>query len=275
MKLVKNIKKIMNLSVFLVICGNNISAFNSITHSYVTHTSIETLCNLYKNIDNISKNNCELLDIINKYSDYINEYSLRPDEDENQGAFKNHFYNPDTEKNFASESDSSALVKCTNHYDNAVSNFVKVHKNNKIKEKDYSKSMEELGRSIHFMEDCSTAVHTGYDELTDSVTKLSLHMSFEKVCDEICEKIKCDISKESLKYYENNLLKNIVHASSVTSSDNFYRLENINKNSDILENNNKKFYEEAKGSIENAQQSVTGLVHKFICDVSQKILSKN
>jgi len=264
--------KFLNFSKkFLIFCfctlfvnSHNIFSFNSDSHSYVTVSSVDNIFDLHKNMyknKKISKKQFKITrKIFEEYPDFIKEYSIKPDEDENQGAYKNHFYNPDTEANFVGEKDSSALKKSIEHFNSAKKEYINSYKNNS---KNYDKSIEELGRAIHFAEDISTAVHSGYDETVDSVFKLSLHMRFEKLCDEICKTCKTRVLEESLKYYEVNSLDNILHAGSTISSDNFWRLENIE--------HGVKFAREARGSLRNAQQNVVGLIHKFTYEVAQEL----
>ena len=271
MKVPKSIQKLLCLgSVFLTL-GTNVLAFNSQTHSYVTNSSLEILSGLSESLHKSGKINEREYELsklmVNDYKDHIIEYSLKPDEDENQGAYKYHFYNPDTERNFAGEKET-ALKKCKTHFENAIKNCLEVTllKNlgnydsalDKEKE-DLRKTgdlvFEEVGRSIHFLEDLSTCVHTGYDKPTDSVFKFPLHVKFEKKCDLISEECHAVIPEESLKYYEVNSLEDLAQNTAVLSLDNFYRLENIES---------EDYIDLAKNAVLNAQKRVVGLLYKFI-----------
>ena len=260
--------KLITCLCMLSICTCNVFSFNSDSHSHITESSIDNILDLHKNMyknKKISKTQFKITrKIAEDYPDFIKEYSVKPDEDENQGAYKNHFYNPDTEANFVGEKNGSALKKSMDHFNSAKEKYINAYNN---KSKNYDDSMEELGRAIHFAEDASTAVHAGYDETVDSVFKLSLHMRFEKLCDENCKSCKTNVIQESLGYYEQNSLETILHSSSITSSDNFWRLENIE--------HGEKFAREARGALRNAQQTVVGLIHKFTYEVSREIEKVN
>ncbi len=217
---------------------NKALAFNSDTHKNVTQTSLKI----------ISEINREKFSVFNKederYWDLVAEYSVKPDEDENQGAYKYHFYNPITQRNFMGEK-KSALSKCVLHFNDAVDYYKKGNKD---------MAYQELGRSIHFLEDLNTPVHTAYDLPSDAVIKFPLHVRFEKVCDKICAGCLATIPMESLKYFEINELETIAKSCSVLSADNFYYLENV---SEVKEENL------ARNAVLNAQHKVTGLCYKF------------
>ena len=238
----------MNGFTGITVCG-----FNSDTHRYVTQSSLDTLNDMSKQVTGIfsDKETPLIGEISGEYKDHIVKYSLQPDTDENQGGYKKHFYNPVTEKNYMGEKDKTALTKCISHYKAAIEAF---NKNNK------DLAYEELGRSIHFMEDLSTCVHTGYDSFMDSIVKLSLHVEFEKVCDSIRSECKVTIPAESISYYRGNSLENMAKSVAVLSMDNFYRLENIdydNQDRDLAYN-----------CITNSLKAIPGLIILFVKDIS-------
>lgn len=218
-------------------------AFNGDTHRYVTERGLALVSEISEHKNNISSDD-------KKYFNIIGDYSLKPDEDEIEGAYKFHFYNPSTETNFMGEK-KSALLKCTTHYNNALDYY---KKNNK------SMAFQELGRAIHFMEDMNTPVHVGYNLPTDAVFKLPLHVKFEKVCDSVNSNCKAEINNESLKYFEANSVSTIAKSSAILASGGYYRLDNdMSKKSDE---------ELAKNAVLNAQYKVTGLLYKFFSQVS-------
>ena len=223
-----------------------IKAFNSATHRYVTRISL-------KNISQINKDDCCFNKDEENYFKKIEEYSTKPDEDEIEGAFKNHFYNPATEKNFMGEK-ISACTKCVMHFNKAIEYYLN---RNKLK------AYEELGRSIHFMEDLNTPVHTGYNACTDVVFKFPLHVRFEKICDSVMEECKCDVSKEDLLYFSVNDIESLAKSSSILSSDNYYYLVN-EESVDEKEFSEKSI---ALNAIANAQHNVTGMIYKFFSQI--------
>lgn len=248
------------ISVFLLsafscsIMGSGVQGFNSLTHEYVTSSSLDFMKESSKILGEERKLNTKemsiLQEISNVFRDHIIEYSLKPDEDENQGAFKDHFYNPITERNFLGEK-KTALSKCESHFEEALECYKKGNK---------SDAYEQLGRSIHFLEDLSTAVHTGYDNPTDSVVKLPLHVRFEKKCDMIREECKPNLTAEYMDYYEANAVGDIAKSISFISANNFYRLEHVETDNDS---------ELPRNSILNAQKKVSGLIYKFIKEAAK------
>lgn len=251
------------ISIFLLstfgssLMVNGVEAFNSATHKYVTTSSLEFIKEKSSGILGEErklneKENSILKEISEEYKEHIIEYSLKPDEDENQGAFKYHFFNPVTERNFLGER-KTALSKYKDHFEKALENYKNGNK---------SDAYEQLGRAIHFLEDLSTAVHTGYDSPTDSVVKFPLHVSFEKKCDNINTECKPNITAEGLDYYESNLAENIAKSIAFLSMDNFYRLEHVE-----MEDEN----ELPRNAVLNAQNRITGIIYKFIKEAAKLV----
>lgn len=228
-----------------------IKAFNSATHRYVTETSLKSISQINEDSLYFDKDD-------ENYWKTIEDYSLKPDEDEIEGAFKNHFYNPSTQKNFMGEK-ISACTKCVSHFNKAIEYYLN---NNK------PKAYEELGRSIHFMEDLNTPVHTGYEAYTDVVFKFPLHVRFEKICDSVMKECKCDISKEDLTYFSSNNIESLAKSSSLLSSDNYYYLVN-GESVDEKEFSEKSI---ARNAVANAQHNVTGMIYKFFSQIKKLIL---
>lgn len=213
-------------------------AFNGDTHRYVTERGLALVSEINEYKNNITSDD-------KKYFDVIADYSLKPDEDEIEGAYKFHFYNPATETNFMGEK-NSALAKCEFHYNNALDYY---------KKNDKTMAFQELGRAIHFMEDMNTPVHVGYNLPTDAIFKLPLHVRFEKICDSVNSECKSEITLESLKYFEANSVSTISKSSAILASGGYYRLNN-----EVGKESKEKL---AKNSVLNAQYKVTGLLYKF------------
>ena len=217
-------------------------SFNSSTHRYVTEYSLQLVSKIDEHDSIMSSDD-------KKYFDTIADYSLKPDEDEIDGAYKYHFYNPATETNFMGEKDS-ALTKCNTHYDNAVKAY---------EEGDKSLAFQELGRAVHFMEDLNTPVHVGYDLMIDAMTKFPLHVEFEKVCDNESKGCKTTVPFESFKYFKTNSIPTIAKCSAVLASGNYYRLNNKVGKKDVSDL--------AKNAVLNAQYKITGVLYKFFSQV--------
>ena len=103
------------------------------------------------------------------------------------------------------------------------------------------------------MEDMNAPVHTAYEVPSDSVSKLRLHVEFEKVCDAVCEDCKLELIPESLKYYEVNSLDGIARSAATLSADNFYYLEKRKESKEKI----------SKQAISNAQKKVSGILYRF------------
>ena len=249
------IKKIMSA----VLCLGTFSlfgadAFNDTAHKYVTQTSFEAFSDMNPD-DDIRKeypNLAEASEFFKKdekeYKELLVTYSIQPDRDETQGIYKYHFYNPITETNFMNEKES-ALKRSKEHFDKAVDNY---------KNGDKNMAYQELGRSVHFMEDMNTPVHTAYELPSDSVKKLQMHVDFEKFCDRLCAECELELIPQSLGYYEINTFDTISRCAATLSADNFYYLENKKMDKSKL----------AKYAVSNAQKNVSGIMYRFFIEVA-------
>lgn len=216
------------------------SAFSSDTHIYTTQRGI-----------------C-IVDAVlgEKFSEFYTEedraqimtFCTKPDEDEVDGAFMYHFYNPATEQNFMG-GDDSALARCKMHYNNAVTYF---------KAGDRLAAMEALGRSLHYLEDLNTPVHTNNQDVFDSAFNLPFHVGFEDRCKEIQSGVTSSLLRNEFRYYELNTVENIGKSCAYLANDNFYALYEEILPRDVV----------AVNSIKNAQKSVAGLMYKFYLDVA-------
>ena len=226
-----------------MLCSTNLGvlSFSSSTHEYTTLRGIE----IYK--ENFKKSFDSLYD--QNFESQLKIYCTKPDDDENDGAYKYHFYNPATGKNFNGE-DESALKRFIDHYNKAVSLYKSGNKFN---------SYEELARSLHFLEDMNTPVHTNNQSFLDSAFDSLFHMSFEKKCVKIQSQALCKLSPREFKYYKNNDIEQIGKASAILANDNFYAVYKKVLNKDIV----------AIKSVENAQKAVAGVIFKFGLDIKK------
>lgn len=231
---------ILGVAISLSSVGVTSFAFSSKTHQYTTHRGIEILDRVQG--EKYSKFFSE------KDREQILKYCTMPDEDEAMGAFKYHFYNPATEKNFMGE-DDSALERCKSHYNKAINQF----KNGKRE-----KAFEELGRSLHFLEDLNTPVHTNNQSFVDTAYNVSFHVSFENKCKDIQSRVISSLLKKEFRYYKENTVENIGKACAFLANDNFYALyEKLLPRETVAAN-----------SVKNAQKAVAGMLYKFYLDVN-------
>ena len=239
----KRIKRLLAcfLGLTMGVCstGMNAGAFDGPTHNYVTHTSSLFVCSKFEGCDEFYTP-----EVIER----LRTFSMKPDEDENEGGYKLHFFNPATERNFMGEKES-ALTRFTGHYRKAVRYY---------KTGRYNDAWEELGRAIHFLEDLNTPVHTNYESIIDAGVKLHMHVEFEKRCVAVQEECEPSMNVENVRYYLENLTKEIGKSSAYLSADNFYALENKLIPRDTI----------AKYSISNAQKAVVGVLYRFYVEVN-------
>ena len=234
------VKKIVSSILFIFTFFQihiNVKAFDGATHEYVTQMSLDTFSKLETQGKSFYDEKAEEL---------IMEYCTKPDIDENDGVFKDHFYNIATQRNFMGEK-MSALVKFRQHYRNALINYKKGR---------MAKCWEELGRAIHFLEDINTPVHGGYDRPTDAMKRLPMHVAFEKTCILVQDECLADININELQYYLDNTLDDIAKTCARKSNDNYFAL----KNGYIAEE------EIAKRTIIDAQRAVVGILFRFTVD---------
>ncbi len=240
----------------------NVYGFDGPTHKYVTETSLSILHDIGRTTENVesdenTKSDKDGENAKSIYSDFytdevrdiILEYCVKPDEDETEGGFKWHFYNPATELNFMGEKES-ALTKFIKHYNAAIENYKTGYT---------TEAFQEFGRSLHFVEDLSTPVHTNYENFMDAGMKLSMHVEFEKRCVAVQDTCVATVKEENLKYYLNNTKKIIGKACAYLSADLFYSLEHKLLPQDII----------AKHSVLNAQKVVVGLLNRFHHEITQ------
>ncbi len=233
------LKKVFSffLSMMLIFgaAGSPCSAFDGPTHVYVTQRGLEILDDVFGG--EISKFFTE------EDRRIILTYCVKPDEDEIEGAYKYHFYNPVTELNFMGENDS-ALTRCVSHFNSAL-NYLKLGNRRR--------AMEELGRSLHFLGDLNTPVHTNNQTLLDTGFNFFFHVSFENTCKSVQDRVRPSMQRGAFQYYEVNKVDTIANCSAHLADDNLYALfEKLLTKEQVAEN-----------SVKNAQKAIAGLLYKF------------
>ena len=99
---------------------------------------------------------------------YILEGTDLPDNDETDGAFRGHFYDPDTGLNYCDTTDT-AKSRFLTRYNEAVSYYSAGN---------YLLAWEYLGRAIHYLEDLNEPHHA-----SNLIAGLSNHGTFEELID--------------------------------------------------------------------------------------------
>lgn len=125
---------------------------------------------------------------------------VQPDVDEREDAYAHHFYNPVTLKDYQG-SDDTAKNRCIYHL---VDHLI-------------AKDEVELGRSLHFLEDICTPVHTQYEDSFDAIYRLNLHTTFEKRLDKFL--IDGKFNKQINKKYNNLSIVNLLEHCALSSSE--------------------------------------------------------
>ena len=193
---------------------------NELTHKRITKLSLDSI-----------NHNLSLNDIST-----LIEYSAMPDKDETDGAFKYHFYNPATNRNFRGEH-ITALTKLEEHYVYAA------------EKNDY----QQLGRALHFLVDLNTPVHTFYEDLFDGVFRLKQHTNFESLCDSLMDSF-LPIPIDDLSYYSLNDIHTIGKGSALTASALFAEYDNNPKRKNYV----------ARMAISNAIMNTCGVLYHFL-----------
>lgn len=254
------LKKVFSffLSMMLIFgaAGSPCSAFDGPTHVYVTQRGLEILDDVFGG--EISKFFTE------EDRRIILTYCVKPDEDEIEGAYKYHFFNPVTELNFMGEV-TSARTKCDDHYNRAV-HYMKLHYQSMTKgdldraKKHREKAMEEVGRSLHFLQDLNTPVHTNNQTLVDTGFNFLSHVSFENTCKKVQDRVRASMQRREFWYYVVNNVETVATCSALTADDNLYGYhEGYLPKEKAAEN-----------SINGGEKSSAGVLYKF-CLMSNEL----
>ncbi len=248
------LKKVFSffLSMMLIFgaAGSPCSAFDAPTHVYVTQRGLEIFADVLRLIFYTE----EGVFLTDEDIEIILIYCVKPDEDEIYGAYKYHFYNPVTGLNFMGENDS-ALTRCVDHFNRALYYISELEDQDDVERARIyrEKAMEELGRSLHFLGDLNTPVHTNNQTLLDTGFNFFFHVSFENTCKSVQDRVRASMQPGELRYYEVNSVETIANCSAHLADDNLYALyEKLLTKEQVAEN-----------SVKNAQKAIAGLLYKF------------
>lgn len=132
-----------------------------------------------------------------------------PDIDErDHGLFRSHFYEPESEKNYAGQTDFTAKTEAVRHFNTAYvilrSNFY-----NCVNTEQFADVIEEIGRALHYLQDVSCPYHS-----SNKTAATSNHALFEKYVDEQIETILNEnrtVTCQYSYYAENNNVESLMY----------------------------------------------------------------
>lgn len=165
---------------------------NEFAHKFCTQAVLDLLTK-HKIFGNFAGNEKIFADILSG--------CVLPDIDEKSQGYAYHFYNPITNTNYLG-SENHAKARVITHF----ARFI------------LTKNWVEFGRAIHFLEDICTPVHTQYEDSSDAVFKLPLHVEFEREFDRFLER---EVQDEGLEYTEICSLSRNIDDAALHSAENF------------------------------------------------------
>lgn len=175
-----------------------------------------------------------------------------PDKDEIGNTFAGHFYNPDTQKNWAGSKTNTAKTNAQSHYNNAY-NKLKTNVNMSVNSDEFAYVLEELGRALHYIQDASQPHHAN-----NKVAIITNHSDYEKYVDGKINSYIGNIESTPKYYYSDAsryTVANYTHNTAVVVKP-FY---------DSIKHNNNKTYWDSLGTA--ATQSATyyssGVIYKL------------
>lgn len=121
-----------------------------------------------------------------------------PDKDKSEigvPAFAGHFYDPDTQENWAGSKSNTAKTNCQRHFTNA---FTKLQQNTHpdLNGEDFQYILTELGEALHYVQDASQPHHSN-----NKIAVVSSHTQFETFANENISKYIDDLSHCTAYYY--------------------------------------------------------------------------
>lgn len=175
-----------------------------------------------------------------------------PDKDEIGNTFAGHFYDPDTQKNWAGSKTNTAKTNAQSHYNNAY-NKLKTNVNMSVNSAEFAYVLEELGRALHYIQDASQPHHAN-----NKVAIITNHSDYEKYVDGKINSYIGNIESTPKYYYSDAsryTVANYTHNAAVVVKP-FY---------DSIKHNNNKTYWDLLGTA--ATQSATyyssGVIYKL------------
>lgn len=110
---------------------------------------------------------------------YLSAASGLPDKDEiGVTPYAGHFYDPDTQRNWAFSKNNTAKTNAQKHFTNAY-NRLKTNVNMSVDSDDFKYVLEELGRSLHYIQDANETHHAN-----NAIAGITNHSDYEKYVDE-------------------------------------------------------------------------------------------
>lgn len=188
---------------------------------------------------------------LNDYSNIILEYVDKPDKDEREYAFAQHFYNPYTYRNFLPSSLQASSITAWSKFDFHLKNSIKNYNKNR------TYSMQELGRALHFLEDVNVPHHAA-----NLVAVLSTHSQYEKYINKYNGTFLIESSLDYDKYSDSNFesFSRLLFDECAKYAYSYKDLANsLDKdNWDIA----------AKATIKKAQENIPALFYRYLKEVN-------
>lgn len=178
--------------------------------------------------------------------------SSLPDKDEIGNAFAGHFYNPDTQKNWAGSKTNTAKTNAEAHYKKAYDKL-KTNVNMSVNSDDFAYVMEELGRALHYIQDASQPHHAN-----NKVAVLSNHSDYEKYVDSKINDYIGNVESTPRYYYsdaDKNTVADYTHKAATVVKP-FYE--------SIKSNSNKTYWDQlGAAATQSATYYSSGVIYKL------------
>lgn len=238
------------------------SATEMDTHKLISVQALKMIEN-DMNTDNKIMNN---LKIINSNITALKKGSIAPDwgdvgTDRDYKLYQDHFFDPDTEKNFTAnkayplyEVPDNAESQLRNYFSRAVSTW---------KDGNYSESMYLLGKSLHYLEDLNQPHHA----LNWTGGPGTAHTNFEKYAEGIKDEFKISTMGEDKSEYKYMIDKPFIDFLTAQC----FKYGKKSKSLQPLvsmQNSYEDWHKAASTGVKNAQKATASVIYRFLHEVT-------
>ena len=182
--------------------------------------------------------------------------SILPDTDPLLGigdAFKGHFYDPDTGKNWMGGSSNTAKTNAEKFYDKAIESY----NNNDI---DAEKFIKNVGKMLHYVQDACQPHHAANIVILE---KGDVHTKFENYVNDKFDSLIVELTSVSNYSYQQALsqpIGTIVHEAAVTAKRFVDNVDDVNDQSD--------WPDVATSTVRNAIRETARVLYKLSVELS-------